>query len=462
MSTDTIEQEESIVHFSKGAGALYVSSAVKQSGSGKIQDDMPGTGGDKFAKVVAASDDVTGEIAMWGSNNQLPRDMMRDIEKTGVLVAGIGAKARIANGKGPIPAQITGLNEDGYEQLKFILDSDINDWMELNNSFLNSYKVMNDLFGLGNAWVQILTSPDRKEIWGYKHVDAVKCRFEKMNEKSRRIEHVFISSDWDRYTDGNAEDKFFKKVPLLDRDFPMYDLQNRKSGNVFMMSIQYPLSGRDYYAPSPWYSAMEWVKIAQRVPKFKAAYLENSMDIKFLVEVHPDFWQQYDSKYPSAGYDGQKAIREKFFADVDAYLVGGENAGKSIWSPMVSDLKTQKVESLFKITPIEDKQKDGKMLADSGASNIEILLPLMINAALLGVDMPGGDAYGSTGSGSDIREAFLVQVMLLELERQLNNGPLDLAKRMNGWSKKYPNLVFRYPNQILTVLSDGKNTQATA
>jgi hypothetical protein len=36
------------------------------------------------------------------------------------------------------------------------------------------------------------------------------------------------------------------------------------------------------------------------------------------------------------------------------------------------------------------------------------------------------------------------------------------VKKVNGWEKKHGPIVFRYPNQMLTTLNTGKNTQPTA
>jgi hypothetical protein len=112
----------------------------------------------------------------------------------------------------------------------------------------------------------------------------------------------------------------------------------------------------------------------------------------------------------------------------------------------------------MKITALDDKHKEGKLLPDSAAGNSEILFALMLNPALLGVDMPGG-MYGGGKGGSNIREAFMVQILIREIEREFVCKPLMLAARVNGWKKKYPNLSFRFPNHYLTTLDTGKNAK---
>ena len=311
--------------------------------------------------------------------------------------------------------------------------------------------------------MQFLLSRDRKKIVGYKRIDASMCRFSKQNPKTGKSDWVFVSSEWDNWYGQAAEadkDEVIK-VPLLDKDYPLLDLQNRTSGYTFMMAIQYPLTGKHYYPPSPWYAARRWVKIAQGIPQMKAAMFQNQITLKYIVEVHPEFWKMYDPTYASADAARKKSIQDNFYDGVDQYLSGGDNAYKSIFSTMIQEQGQNGVTSVpgIKITAMDDKVKDGKLIPDSAAANSEILFALMINPALMGADSPGGPYSGGAGSGSNIREAMLVQVAISELERKLITQPFIVLKGYNGWN---PNTVIRYPNMILTTLNTGANTQSVA
>lgn len=444
-----------------GGSTIRIKSGIMFVGSATVGEQL--AKGGVFANPHPGELENFGEVAKWGSNNLLPNEMAADIEATGVLSAGIDAKVRIALGKGPMPAKIIGYNDDGYEVLEFVNDPEIMDWLEGTNAYKQSYDSMKDLYGLGNAFQQTLFTPDRKYMLAYKRQDACECRFQTIKDRNP-IAHVWMSGDWKQYSSMNPDmsDKHFDKVPLLNRDFPLFDLQSRTSGSTFMLALQYNLTGRHYYAPSPWYSAKKWVKIAQGIPTMKEAMVNNQMTIKYMVDIHPGFWNTYDRKYDSYSLDEKQRVQDDFFDRVEQYLVGGDNAYKSMFNTMVLDTATASMVPAIKITPIADNTRDGKMVIDSASANMEILLPLMINSALLGVDFPGSGAGGGAGSGSDIREAYLVQVMLQEMERKQNNTVFDIAKKVNGWSQRIPNLVFRYPNQILTTLNTGKNTQTTS
>jgi hypothetical protein len=83
----------------------------------------------------------------------------------------------------------------------------------------------------------------------------------------------------------------------------------------------------------------------------------------------------------------------------------------------------------------------------------------MVNPALMGAGQPGG-AYSANAGGSNVRESYLVQMMLLEEERKMNLTHLNTVKRYNGWDKKFDKpLVFRHQSGLLTTLDTGKSTK---
>ena len=71
-------------------------------------------------KVYVSGDDDGLPWAKWGSDNRKPETLAEKIGKSGVLISAIGAKARIAIGKGICPVIITGRNKkDGQEEMVY-------------------------------------------------------------------------------------------------------------------------------------------------------------------------------------------------------------------------------------------------------------------------------------------------------------------------------------------------------
>lgn len=415
--------------------------------------------GGSLTSLQAPEDLAKGDIASWGSNNLLPYEMIADVENTGVLSGAIEMKARIAIGNGPKVCKVVNIDANGNEELEFVNDQMLEDWMELSNFHVDSYSLAKDLLSTGNPFDQLVLNKDRNFIAAFQRIDPSECRFSKM--KNGHSEFIYTSSDWAKYhnTSNVAEDIHMGKIPLLNKNFPHIDLMSRTKGLNFAMSYQYPLFGRKYYAQPLWWPAREWVKMAQGIPELKKSMVRNQMNINYIVEIHPLFWENYNPLFKSADEKKRIEIMEEFYDAVEESLVGGENAYKSLFSTTIPGLNGGESSPGIKITSIEDKLKEGKLLVDSAAANSEILFSLLMNPAIIGADTPGGPYSGGAGSGSNIRETFLTQVIIMEIERKLISRRFTVAKHFNKWDPAY---TLRFPNKILTTLNSGANTAPIA
>ena len=95
-------------------------------------------------------------------------------------------------------------------------------------------------------------------------------------------------------------------------------------------------------------------------------------------------------------------------------------------------------------------------MVTSAAANSEILFSLMVNPNVFGAGMPGGSYAGNQG-GSNIREAFLVNIANAWIDRQNLLDPILLMLRSNG----VKDIELRFRNTILTTLDTGAGTQKT-
>ena len=114
---------------------------------------------------------------------------------------------------------------------------------------------------------------------------------------------------------------------------------------------------------------------------------------------------------------------------------------------------TGKSEEQWIITPLDNKYKEGDKLVTSAAANSEIMFSLMVNPNVMGAGMPGG-AYAGNQGGSNIREAYLVNIANAWVDRQNMLDPLECKLEYNGVS----NVQIRYRNTLLITLDSGKGT----
>lgn len=410
----------------------------------------------------AINDTTSTEWACWGPTNDLPNKTFANyLENTGVLASGIDIIARIAIGRGPMPVRVLETDAAGNEKIEIINDEEISLWARRNNLKTFAYETILDALKTGLSVTQLLSNRSFDRINRIKRTDASLCRFAK-RDKQGAIKKIYISYEWGKAASSSSSE-YVSHVRLLDRSNPMMDLvdDTGKIGKLpaeFAISSQYQLFSRQYYPMPLWWAVRKWGDIAMGVPEMKAQMFNNQMTIKYVIEIADGYWEARFPKFREMSPEQQEAKREDVLKEFDHWLAGNENAYKSLIVPTKLSIQTGENVPLIKVIPLDDLIKEGKLLPDSAAANSEILFALALNPALLGVDMPGG-MYGGGKGGSNIREAFLVQILIREPEREFVTKPLNVVSEVNGWTKKYPGMEWRFPNHYLTTLDSGKNAK---
>lgn len=394
--------------------------------------------------------------ACWGDDNLLPQVMTKDIETCGILNGITEGKARFSVCEGPIPA-ICERNEKAQLVIKSVLNgTPVNEWMDMNDTFTNTYALMKDFAGFNAGLVRFILTHDRSKIATWQRDDITEMRLAKMNDKGK-ITTAYLSAQWDR-VHTNPKDDRIVSVPLLDLNNPLHDLKSRETGHEFAMLIRNPGWGKKYYPIPMWMTAYKWVKIAQGVPEMKAAMFENNMRIKYQVIIYEEYWSHaFGAKWEDYSDEQKEEERNKLFDSIDNFLVGAKNSFKSIFIDGKHTLEGLGVQYI-EIKAIEDNTKQGELLPDSAAANSEIAFSLLFNPAIIGATMPSGPYTNSQG-GSSVREAVLMQIIIHEFERQLIRRMMNVVKFYNGWDKEYPGLEFIIPATVLTTLDTGAGSK---
>lgn len=397
--------------------------------------------------------------SLWGIDNGAPIQMMEDIKSTAVLSGTLHTKTRMAIGKGIAPYLTTGSDiNTGSEILEPVMDSELMDWFEINKTFEASYKAIYNYGGYGWSATQLMLNANRDYINRIKIPDIVTARLEKKNHKTGVIENLYMCSNWMGKLAFNSD--YIRKVPVLEEDYELDDLLHRKSGYEFVMLHRLLTDGFQYYPPALWQSAHLWVKISKAIPLIKEAIHNNQMSVKYVILIHDSYWGRHYPGWMTNKYtDKQREdiVSEKH-RQINDWLTGKQNAGKTIVAGKFIDEMTKLEIKEIEIVVLDDKWKDGKMLPDGSAADKQIMFSMLFNPALMGSNLMGDGASGGAGSGSDIREAFLVLLMLMETERQMFNNVFNLIKRFNKWTRletEGKRLVFRYDTSILTTLDTG-------
>jgi hypothetical protein len=400
----------------------------------------------------------TEKWAKWGSDNLLPKQMVDDIEACGVLMAAIDGKARFGLGKGVKPFKLIEVKPNGEETLEPLNLPEVNDFLEETNIFNQSFGLLKDIIGFANYHVRLKFNKAGTKIGLLIRDDITEMRYQRKDDYGR-INQTYLCADWSR--NPKESDRTVLKFPLLPEIGTSTYLTEmeaaKRASKEYAITGRVPGWNRHYYAMPTWYAAKKWVEIAKNVPTMKAQMFENNIRLKYIVTIYDSYWTRvFGDEWNSYDFKTKEEKRAETYDAIDNWLVGSSNAYKSVFVPGSYDPINWKAVPEIDIKPIEDSTKQGELLPDSAAANSEILFALMMNPALMGADTPGGPYSGGAGSGSNIREAALVQVMIQEFERQQLSRILNIVKKVNGWPI---DIVWRFPGLVLTTLDTGKSTK---
>jgi hypothetical protein len=393
------------------------------------------------------------KMVLWGDDNDFPQKADGIIARTGVLNTGLKFVRNLTMGQGIYPCTVEGIDDSGNEVLRPVEQPGVRDF--LNSRIVRRYmeKILRDYLKFGVGFVQLIPSVTGQSFAGINTLNALYAR---LTELKDNVQHCIFSG---KFPD-SPSNSFTAMRVLADYD-PSWDLEllkaeNRIKNQSFVFPVRDSWSSNDHYSCPVWWSAFlsGWIDIAHHVPRFLLKAYKNQVTLKWHIQIPYSFWEK---KFPYSDYpEGSNERRDvisKYMLSVENNLCGEENAEKPIIT-MYGVNESGKIDEEWKITALDYKSKEGDKLVTSAAANSEILFALMINPNVMGAGMPGG-AYAGNQGGSNIREAFLVNVANAWIDRQNILDPLECYLRFNG----IQGVELRFRNTILTTLDTGAGTK---
>lgn len=393
-----------------------------------------------------------------GGGNWLPLDIIRKSGKNVTVSSNLDFKTSIAYGEG-VQVLRRYRGEDGKIHVDEVLrdeQPDVFDFLELNDINRFVMELINDLRIYNDAYVEYVFDRDDKShrLVQLRSREACYSLISKQNKKGHSEWHGYCA-DWARKSDTET-----LATPLLDRNFPLYDLKSRmgmvpnENGKLqasgdrrFIQMLSLPTSGRFYYSRPYWWSVFDsgWYDFSNSIINFKKSILHNEMVPRHIVYVKEGFYERLYKDQHADNDDAKKAVRRKFMNDLDSFLAGEENAGTSILSRFDYDkLKGGEMKDIL-IEEIDDRKKGGDYIEDSEESSNVLCYGMGVHSSILG-NSPG---KSKTINGTEARELFTIQQALSKYLQQLVVQPLYYAKAMNDWPS---DIEFAIANLQLTVL----------
>lgn len=443
------------------------------------------------------------KVAYWGEDNRFPQNIEQQMAFCGVGKSALDWKAKALWGSGIIPGKITGYEEEGKKEIFQPLDrtryKDVYKFIENRRMYRFWLEYLQDWTWYFNCFPEIILSKDCKTITGLVHQESCDSRFKQMNDKGV-INTVYLSKLWGAARDQYAkfdpkkgmpgllqnpnrltevDNIYVKALDCIDMYDPVTSLKKigeklkGRSANALrsaILPVNYPSVNKTYYQIPYWDGARlsGWVEIAVKIPSLLKQLYNKAFRIKYHIEVPETYFAKKYGPEKWEGMDEKKQMdaRKELLKEMDKFLTNTDDDSlKSFISFFDVDPIDKKEYGHVKITAVEDKTSIDKELLASSAANVEVLMAMQVHPSLFSAGMTGSMYRSGGGSGSDIREAFLVYNALLNLERNVMLEPLYLVRDYNrevgGVDIWEDDIVFRIRDTVLTTLDQGKGTTKT-
>ena len=406
----------------------------------------------KVTEVLIYTDDtISGKVAAWGLNNDFPQVINRKIKGAGSLRSGLRTNRKAHYGSGFILAKES--HENGkrlIEQVCLHKHPEINAFFKRSQMKRVFKETIADLEHWALACPEYILSKDFKTITRVKRQQTANCRYELMDETTRSIKHMYISTRWP--DSPSLDSKYVSKVKLIDSYWSAEEVKEyckKHKIRNFIRPAFYPLINENYYPDPEWHSIeySGWLDIINAIPKYKKAFLEDKINVNFHIEVFEEYFQRkYKEDWESFTPEKRKQIQSDFVEELDSSLRGVENGGKSVMSIIYKDDNGTPQPGL-KITEIKKGESDGAYLDDTSAGVQAALTASGTDPSLIGAGIPGS-ALGA-GSGSDKRVAWEILSALKNPDRDTTLEIFEFIQEYNGWDDT---LIGGFENTQITTL----------
>jgi hypothetical protein len=388
----------------------------------------------------------------WGESDDMPQLLEDMWKKNPDLTRAIQLKADITYASG-----ITYRVLDENNELTNKRIPEVEKFIE--RSYLYPLHVVNHIYQYFIAFPQLLMNGAKDQIIKIHPLTPRNCRFDQKNADGY-LERMFLNGKWDE--GATKKEKETKTFRCLDPwYYDAYTFQETWDKKEFSVVFPCALPTSDAYYPTPEYWTLKlskWYDLAQKIPVFKNAIMENQITIKYLIEM-PDWWMT--ETYPDfedKSKPEQKRLMKKEVKAVDDFMAGYEKSGKSLVVWTKTDMEGKKYEG-WSIKAIDDKMKDGMYVEDSLEATVKIFTAVGVDPGILGIT-PGKP--GSSRSGSERREAFNLQLVLGQRVADVILKPYTFASVFNGWTNENEKVVFAFKKPFMQTLDkitpDGRET----
>jgi hypothetical protein len=405
------------------AGTLPKSKGTFQIGKPKPSAGMPGhnSGGSSTASV-SFEEDKTGisagdhKISAWGKDNLFP-NKLRSLYANNIFPGLMDFKVDMMAG-----ADIFVYHEKIVDNKKVrvpVIDQEVEAWLEDWDFYDYLVDQFTDFAWVENAFCQFITTKDKKSIAKLVHVNAEECRLTVMDPKTKQSEYIVVS-DWEDRGDKTPYPAFNRKDPLK-HTISMYHC--KKKSFLF-----------NYYNYPVFIGALQkWIPLANEIPGFHLARLQNSINAKYHIKIPVESLKALKElkQWNQKQLDDWLTAKLK---DLDDMLAGSDNAGKTFYSFKQSDPGGKEMAG-WEIVEIKNNEKEMSEanLRLFNETNQAITSAVQVQPSLACIQL--GDKMSS---GSEVLNSYNLHIKTrTPIARRMVLRPVNMALAINFPDKSY-------------------------
>lgn len=379
------------------------------------------------------------EIMYWGKENDLPQQREDLVADNNIVPSLIERKRNILIGQDIMPYRTryeTGADGKTKKIIEEVeMPAEVQAWLdgERWGNGSNFYEYMAAAAGEWTKHSLIIPEYVRtKDLKWISSVEVKECKYMRAGKKNDigRIDTWYWSGHWGPQS--VQKNKLETKKTVA---FQVYAGEEKRQVKFIKPVGDYLLN--DGYYPIPaWWGGWEWIELANHIPQFHKSNIQNGYNLRWHIQIPTDYFLDYE-KYQSASTESdkaevlkdQQAKEQAFMDDVNEFLAGIANVGRTLFTKYEMDKALGKEYPGIKITALTYDMKDEALLKLFERSNTANTSAQGLHPSLAGIE-----TAGKLSSGTEIRNAFLMWLIInTPLARKMILSPLNLVKRANGW-----------------------------
>lgn len=306
------------------------------------------------------------DIVFWGEHNSLPEYREGLLSENNIVPQIIRTKRDIIMGGGLMA--YTEEIVDGKRKVNEVeMPPEFADWVEEQEATWGGQEDMcNDLLKHGQYYVQCIRNGEDK-IVTLKPQPARCIRAQRM-DKTGRIPNYWLYGGWSKVSDPQR----LTEIKDLTR-ITAYDPSAKKPQANFMIQGADRLMGGPYYYDPHYAGSETWIKVANLIPRFHEANLQNGYNIRYVIKIPEDYFMRSLSEEKRKDATKVRAhiktAKEQFKTRLNRFLAGVDNAGRGLILTKHFYKHLQKEWPEIEIIPLEVDLKDEAMLKLFESSN---------------------------------------------------------------------------------------------